>query len=74
MQIQFKRPSILPGFWPTFIYTIVYLSLIVLIPLSAIFLKTATSSWEHIWTLITSPQVVASYRLTFLCVAGSRLN
>jgi len=38
----------LPGFWPSFIYTAVYLSLIVLIPISAVFLKTATSSWEHI--------------------------
>jgi len=55
----------LPGFWPAFIYTIIYLSLIVLIPLSAEFFKTATSSWDHIWTVVTSPQVVASYRLSF---------
>ena len=55
----------MPGFWPAFIYTIIYLSLIVLIPLSAEFFKTATSSWDHIWTVVTSPQVVASYRLSF---------
>jgi sulfate/thiosulfate transport system permease protein len=65
MQTSFRRPSILPGFWPAFIYTIIYLSLIVLIPLSAEFFKTATSSWDHIWTVVTSPQVVASYRLSF---------
>jgi sulfate transport system permease protein len=65
MQTSFKRPSILPGFRPAFTYTIIYLTLIVLVPLSAVFLKTATSSWEHIWTVITSPQVVASYRLSF---------
>jgi len=65
MTTSFKRPSILPGFWPAFGYTAVYLCLIVLIPLSAIFLKTATSSWEHIWIVVTSPQVVASYRLSF---------
>jgi sulfate transport system permease protein len=65
MSTSFKRPSILPGFWPAFGYTAVYLSLIVLIPLSAIFFKTASSSWDHIWTVVTSPQVVASYRLSF---------
>jgi sulfate transport system permease protein len=65
MQASFKRPSILPGFWPAFSYTVIYLGLIVLVPLSAIFLKTATSSWDHIWTVVTSPQVVASYRLSF---------
>ena len=65
MRTSFKRPSILPGFWPAFGYTAIYLCLIVLIPLSAIFFKTATSSWDHIWTVVTSPQVVASYRLSF---------
>ena len=54
--LHFKRPSILPGFWPAFGYTVLYLSLIVLIPLSAVFLKTATSSWAHFWKVITSPQ------------------
>lgn len=65
MPAPFKRPSILPGFWPAFVYTMVYLLLIVLVPLSAIFLRTATSSWAHIWTVVTSPQVVASYQLSF---------
>ncbi len=37
--MTFKRQSILPGFWPAFSYTVLYLSLIVLIPLSAVFLK-----------------------------------
>jgi sulfate transport system permease protein len=62
---NFKTPSILPGFWPAFSYTILYLSLIVLIPLSAIFLKSVTSSWPHLWAVVTSPEVVASYRLSF---------
>jgi sulfate/thiosulfate transport system permease protein len=65
MQTSFKRPSILPGFWPAFAYTAIYLGLIVLVPLSAIFFKTATSSLDHIRTVVTSPQVVASYRLSF---------
>src|SRR5208283_3460225 len=62
---QFKRPSVLPGFWPAFSYTALYLTLIVLIPLSAVFLKAFTSSWEHLWKVITAPDVVASYRLSF---------
>jgi len=61
----FKRASILPGFWPTFGFSVLYLSLIVLVPLSAVFLKTATSSWSHFWRTISSPGVVASYRLSF---------
>src|ERR1035438_9674403 len=65
MSMPVKKPSILPGFWPAFSYTILYLSLIVLIPLSAVFLKSLTSSWDHLWKVITSPQVMASYRLSF---------
>jgi sulfate transport system permease protein len=65
MLTSFKRRSILPGFWPAFSYTVLYLSLIVLIPLSAVFLKSASAGWDHVWKTITSPNVVASYRLTF---------
>ncbi|HEY2846129.1 MAG TPA: sulfate ABC transporter permease subunit CysT [Bryobacteraceae bacterium] len=65
MPASFKRPSILPGFWPAFSYTVLYLCLIVLVPLSAVFLKSVSSSWSHLWAVITSPQVVASYRLSF---------
>jgi sulfate transport system permease protein len=65
VSISFKKPSILPGFWPAFSYTILYLSLIVLIPLSAVFLKSVTSTWSHLWQVVTSPEVVASYRLSF---------
>lgn len=46
-------------------YTIVYLSLIVLIPLSMLFIKTAGMDGERFWTTITDPRVVASYKLTF---------
>jgi sulfate transport system permease protein len=62
---QFKRPSILPGFWPAFSYTALYLSLIVLIPLSAVFLKSVSISWAHFWETVTSPSVAAAYRLSF---------
>jgi sulfate transport system permease protein len=64
MQTWFKRRSILPGFLPAFSYTVLYLSLIVLIPLSAVLFKSTSSGWPHFWEVVTSPRVVASYRLT----------
>jgi sulfate transport system permease protein len=46
-------------------YTLFYLSLIVLIPLAALALKTSTMTWDAFWTTVTDPRVVASYRLSF---------
>ena len=59
------RRRVLPGFNLTLGYTLLYLSLIVLIPLSALVFKTFTLSWEQFWAAVSSPRVVASYRLTF---------
>ena len=56
---------VLPGFRLTLGYTVLYLSLIVLIPISALFFKTFTMSWEQFVAAVTSPRVLASYRLTF---------
>ncbi|MFZ3219882.1 MAG: sulfate ABC transporter permease subunit CysT [Rhodoferax sp.] len=56
---------VLPGFNLTLGYTLLYLSLIVLIPLSALVLKTFTLTWEQFWVAVASPRVVASYQLTF---------
>jgi sulfate transport system permease protein len=60
-----KRHSVLPGFDLALGFTLLYLSFIVLIPLSAAFLKTATMTWPAFWDAVTSPRVMASYRLTF---------
>ncbi len=60
-----KQRSVLPGFGLTLGYTIFYLSLIVLIPLASLFLKTATASWAHIWGTLTDAQVLAAFRLSF---------
>jgi sulfate transport system permease protein len=57
--------KVLPGFNLTLGYTLVYLSLIVLIPLSALVLKSFTLTWDQFWVAISSPRVLASYRLTF---------
>jgi len=60
-----KEQSPIPGFRLTLGYAVLYLSLIVLIPLSATFLKTATMSWPAFVHAVASPRVLASYRLTF---------
>lgn len=61
----FKQYSILPGFNLALGFTLLYLSLIVLIPLSAAFIRTAELTWPEFWAIITTPRVLASYRLTF---------
>jgi sulfate transport system permease protein len=70
------RPTrVLPGFGLTLGFTIFYLALIVLIPLSAVFLKTFTMTWEAFWNAVTSARVMASYRLTFgASLIGALLN
>jgi sulfate/thiosulfate transport system permease protein len=60
-----KTFRVLPGFGLSLGYTLLYLSLIVLIPLSAMFLKTAQMTWPAFWEAVASPRVVASYKLTF---------
>jgi sulfate transport system permease protein len=56
---------VLPGFHLALGYTVLYLSLIVLIPLSALVFKTFTLSWDQFWDAVTGERVMASYRLTF---------
>ena len=59
------RLRVLPGFRLTLGYTLAYLSLLVLIPLAAVFLKTAELSLAEFWNVVTAPRVVASYKLSF---------
>jgi sulfate transport system permease protein len=75
MPLVIKRPSILPGFGPALGFTLLYLSLVVLIPLSAAFFKTTALGWEGFWRTATEPRVMASYRLTFgAAFAGAAIN
>ncbi len=62
-----RRPArrVLPGFKLTLGFTLFYLSVIVLIPLSALVFKTFTLTWEQFVFAVSSPRVMASYRLTF---------
>jgi sulfate transport system permease protein len=70
-----KRHSVLPGFDLALGFTLLYLGFIVLVPLSAAFLKTFTMTWPAFWDAVTSPRVLASYRLTFgASLAAAMLN
>ncbi|MDW3685806.1 sulfate ABC transporter permease subunit CysT [Cupriavidus sp. CV2] len=60
-----QRFTVLPGFGLSLGFTLFYLTLVVLIPLSATFLKTFTMTWEAFWTAVSSPRVVASLQLSF---------
>lgn len=56
---------VLPGFPLALGYSLFYLSLIVLVPLGAVFLKAATLDGAHFWAIVSAPRVLASYRVTF---------
>jgi sulfate transport system permease protein len=56
---------VLPGFGLTLGYTLVYLTLVVLIPLSALVLKVHSGGWDHFWKAVAAPQAIASYKVSF---------
>ena len=60
-----KQRSILPGFGLSMGFTLMYLSLIVLIPIAALLLRTTSLSWAEFWSTVTAPRVLASYQLSF---------
>lgn len=62
---RIRARNVLPGFRLTLGYTIFYLSLIVLIPLSAVFFQTSSMGWDAFWNTVTNPRIVATYRLSF---------
>src|SRR5882724_2169884 len=75
MASTFRQHTVLPGFNLALGFTLLYLSLIVLIPLSAAFIRTAALTWPQFWDTVTTPRVVASYRLTFgASVAAAAVN
>lgn len=67
--------SVLPGFGPALGFTVFYLSLIVLLPLSAAFIRTTELSWPEFWRVVTAPRVMASYKLSFgASLIGASIN
>jgi sulfate transport system permease protein len=75
MAFSFKKRSILPGFGLALGYTVVYLSLLVLIPLAATFLKASSLTWGQFWHIVASRRAVASYELSFgASLIGASIN
>jgi sulfate transport system permease protein len=62
---SWRRPSIIPGFGLTLGFALTYLSLIVLIPIAALVLRTTALSLEQFWGIATNPRVVAALRVSF---------
>jgi sulfate/thiosulfate transport system permease protein len=60
-----KKRNILPGFGLTMGYTVLYLSLVVLIPLTALVIRSFSGGWHEFVAAATSPRVMAAYKLTF---------
>lgn len=73
--VSFFNPTgqtrVLPGFGLSLGYAVGYLSLVVLIPLSAVFVETAHLTWDQFWAIVTAPRVVATYRLSFGAALGA---
>jgi sulfate/thiosulfate transport system permease protein len=63
--MSFRQPSILPGFGLTLGFSTFFLSAIVLVPLAALVMKTATMGWSDFVRVVLDPRAVASYRLSF---------
>lgn len=70
-QVQATRKRVLPGFGLTMGYSVLYLSLVVLVPLSALLLNSTGLTWEKFWDVATDVRVLASYKVSF-CVPRLR--
>jgi sulfate transport system permease protein len=62
---MFKTPSIIPGFGVTLGFTLFYLAIVVIIPLSGLFFKASTLNFNQFWTVVTSARVLHAYKISF---------
>jgi sulfate transport system permease protein len=67
------RDHVLPGFGLAMGFTLLYLSLVVLLPLSTILLKSVTLTWSAFWATVSSPRTLAAYRLSLFAALGAAL-
>jgi len=75
MVFQLKKPSVLPGFGLTMGFTLLYLSLLVLIPLGGLVLQTTAMGWSRFVETVTQPELLASYRLSLgASLVGALVN
>jgi len=65
LTLRLKQPSVIPGFGVALGFTLLYLTLVVLVPLSGLFIKTASMSWQDFIATVTAPRVVAAYKISF---------
>jgi len=63
--LRWKRPSVIPGFGVTFGFSMAYLSLIVLIPLAALLIRSASLGWADYWKLALDSRTLAALRISF---------
>jgi sulfate/thiosulfate transport system permease protein len=71
----FKSDSVLPGFGLTMGFTLMYMSLLVLLPLSALVLKSLDLSWTQLWAVASDSRSIASYKITFgASLVGALIN
>ena len=72
---RLKKPSIIPGFGVTLGFTLLYLALVVLIPLSGLFVRASELNLQQFWDTVTSPRVMHSYKISFgLSLAAALIN
>ena len=72
---HFRKPSVIPGFGLALGFTVSYLSLIVLIPLAGLVIKTASLGFAEFWAIVIDPRTVAALRVSFgLSLAAAAIN
>lgn len=70
-QVKALQRRVLPGFGLTMGYSVLYLSLVVMLPLCALLFNSTGLTWEKFWQVATDPRVLASYRLSFSTSAAA---
>jgi sulfate transport system permease protein len=68
-----SRSSIMPGFRPTIGFTLIYLGLVVLIPLSTLVFKSFELNWDDYVRIITNKRVLSSFRVSFSTALAAAL-
>ena len=63
--LRLKQPSVIPGFGLTIGFTLFYLAIIVLLPLSGLFVRAFHMHWQTFFDAVTSPRIMAAYRVSF---------
>jgi len=63
--LRLKQPSVIPGFGITMGFSLLYLSLLILLPVSMVFINTSSIGWETFWEIVTTERVLAALKISF---------